>query len=87
MAPSKCSPTAHRILFMPALQPPLDSTATGHRVTKEEIKSNVGLQLKRGELFPLSQCASKPPPPSQLNPKQCDCTPTAGSWTRVFLAQ
>lgn len=75
MAPGMCSPSACRILFMPALQPPLETTATRHRATEEEIEGNFVLQLKKCEPFPLSQHASKHPPPSQWNLEQCDCTP------------
>lgn len=67
MAPGMCSPSVCSILFMPASQPPLESAATGHRATEEEIEGNFVLQLKRYEPFPLSQHASKPPPPSQPN--------------------
>lgn len=86
MAPGMCSPTARQILFMPALQPPLESIATRHRATEEEIEGNFVLQLKKCETFPLSQHASKPPPPFSVNLEHCGCTPTAGPWPRALPA-
>lgn len=75
MAPGMCSSRACRILFMPALQPPLESIAMRHTATEEEIEGNFVLQLQKCEPFLLSQHASKA---SEWNLEQCDCSPTAG---------